>query len=302
VEKIGFIGIGAMGHSMVKQLLDHEKDLVIFDSNKMVLQAFENTNAQIATSVTEVGELSDVVILMLPNSSIVNEVIAGEDGLKSAMKTNTIIIDMSSSYPLETKKMNTLLEKNTIRMIDAPVSGGVIGAENGTLTIMVGADTQEDYLEVEPVLKCMGSKINLIGNTGSGHALKAINNYLSASTMYATAEAMILAKKSGIDPEIALETFNESTGQSWSTKWKYPKFVLPRKFNSNFPLSLLLKDIKMAKSMATDMQMPMLLGSTLVEIYEAANLMGGDEQDHTEIIKFLEGISQEQLTKGYEKV
>ncbi|PES95264.1 hypothetical protein CN510_15985 [Priestia megaterium] len=300
MKKVGFIGVGAMGHWMVNRLLDQGTDLTIYDSNIHALQPFEESSAKIANSVSEVGEASDVVILMLPNSSIVSKVITGEEGLKNSLKKNSIIIDMSSSYPFETQKMKAFLEKHDIRMIDAPVSGGVRGAKSGKLTIMVGAERQ-DYLEIEPLLKCMGSQIKLIGDTGSGHALKAINNYLSASSMYATAEAMILVKKLGIDPEVALEIINESTGQSYSTKMKYPNYVLPRKFESNFSMRLLLKDIKMAKSMASDAHIPMLLGSTLIEIYEAAYLMGGDEQDHTEIIKFLEQLSHQELSKGYSK-
>ncbi|MEW9677223.1 NAD(P)-dependent oxidoreductase [Lentibacillus sp. L22] len=298
MKKVGFIGVGVMGHWMVNRLIEHGKDLIIYDSNRNALQPFEKSNANIANSITEVGEVSDIVILMLPDSSIVNEVITNDNGLIHSMEKNTIIIDMSSSYAFETQKMKAFLNKSNIRMVDAPVSGGVNGAKNGTLTIMVGGD-KDDYREIESLLNCMGSQIKLIGDNGAGHALKAINNYLSATSMYATAEAMILAEKLGVDPEIAIETINQCTGQSFSTHVKYPNYVLSRKFESNFSMHLLLKDIKMAKAMASDSQMPMLLGSTVVEIYEAAYLMGRDEQDHTEIIKFLEQLTNEKLgTKG----
>ncbi|MEH7387595.1 NAD(P)-dependent oxidoreductase [Bacillus sp. JJ1521] len=294
MKKVGFIGVGAMGHWMVSRLLDHGTDLTIYDANAQALQSFQKRNVKIASSIQEVGETSDIVILMLPNSTIVNEVITGKKGLQDSLERNSIIIDMSSSYPFETKKLKTLLKEREVRLIDAPVSGGVGGAKSGKLTIMVGANNR-DFLEIEPILKCIGSQVKLIGDTGAGHALKAINNYLSACSMYATTEAMILAKKLGIEPAVALETINESTGQSYSTKMKFPNFVLPRKFESNFSMHLLLKDIKMAKAMASDSHMPMLLGSTLVEVYEAAYLTGGADQDHTEIIKFLEMLSNETL-------
>src|SRR5699024_9471072 len=160
---------------------------------------------------------------------------------------------------------------------------------------MVGG-SEEDFKEIHDLLSILGSKISLIGDTGSGHALKAINNYLSAASMYATAEALILAQKLGINSEVAIEAINTSTGKSHSSQFKYPTYVLPREFTSNFSLDLQLKDIVMAKKLATDVHMPMLLGAPLIEIYESAVSLGGEGQDHTEIIKFIEAISHEQLT------
>lgn len=295
MHKVGFIGIGAMGRWMVKNLINEEIDLVIYDVNAEALEEFKNEEVKLATSISEVGAHSDVVILMLPNSKIVRNVVFDNEGLKESMKEDSIIIDMSSSYALETKKMKALLSDWSIRLIDAPVSGGVPKAKSGELTIMVGG-AEEDFKEVSYIFNILGTQISLIGDIGSGHALKAINNYLSAASMYATAEALMLAKRLGISPEIAIEAINTSTGKSHSSQFKYPTYVLPRDFTSNFSLDLQLKDIVMAKNLATDVHLPMLLGSPLIEIFESAVSMGGVGQDHTEIIKFLEAVSKEQLT------
>src|SRR5699024_3374270 len=218
----------------------------------------------------------------------------GEEGLANSLNAGSVLIDMSSSYPLSTQKMETVLAERGIKFFDAPVSGGVKKAKEGTLTVMVGGE--ESYFEkIKLLLEPIGSNIKYIGKVGSGHSLKAINNYLSASSMYATAEAMMLAQKMGIKLDVALDTINESTGSSHSTSFKYPTYVLPKTYNSHFSLRLHLKDIKITKNLASDLNMPMLLGSSLVEVYEAANRLGGDDQDHTEIIRFLESIAGEEL-------
>lgn len=294
MHKVGFIGVGAMGKWMIKRLISNIEQLIIYDVEPDALKEFENENVIIADSLEMVAQNSEVIILMLPNSKIVSDVVLDEGGIINFLDQNTIIIDMSSSYALETEKMETLLNEKSIRLVDAPVSGGVPRARSGELTIMAGGN-EDDYSEVLYLLQYLGKQITLIGSTGSGHALKAINNYVSAATMYATAEALMLAKKLGINPEIAIESINTSTGKSHSSEFKYPTYVIPEKFNSNFSLDLQLKDINMAKDMATEIHMPMLLGGSLIEIYEAAVSIGGEGQDHTEIIKFLEKICNEKL-------
>lgn len=294
MHKVGFIGVGAMGNWMIRRLINNVEQLIIYDVEPNALKNFKDENVIIADSLKTVAQDSEVIILMLPNSKIVHDVVFGGEGLVNFLKQHTIIIDMSSSYALETEKMETLLNEISVRLVDAPVSGGVPRAKSGELTIMVGGN-EADYSEVLYLLQYLGKQITLIGSTGSGHALKAINNYVSAATMYATAEALMLAKKLGINPDVAIESINTSTGKSHSSEFKYPTYVIPEKFNSNFSLDLQLKDINMAKDMATETHMPMLLGGSLIEIYEAAVSLGGKGQDHTEIIKFLEKICNEKL-------
>ncbi|MET3506574.1 NAD(P)-dependent oxidoreductase [Halalkalibacter oceani] len=291
---IGFIGIGQMGRWMVEHLLKAGYNLTMFDTNPDATISFKD--ARTASSIKELGAKSDIVILMLPNSPIVESVVTGDNGLFRSMKPGGIIIDMSSSYVLSTKKLSQKAASTGLTFVDAPVSGGVKGAKAGTLTIMVGAQ-KEVYLKVLPILKTMGKTVNLIGETGSGHALKAINNYLSATSLYATTEAAILLKKLNIDLDIALETINQSSGQSFSTHYKFPTFVLPRSFNSGFSLDLILKDVKMVNDISRDLHIPVFLAGSVEQIYKAASISGDHNQDHTEIVTFLENITSVQLNR-----
>lgn len=287
---IGFIGIGQMGRWMTEHLLETGYRLTVYDTNADAVALLEEKGALVAPSVEELGNVNELVITMLPNSAIVESVVAGEGGLLHSMKPSGIIIDMSSSYAMSTKRLAEQVTAAGLTLIDAPVSGGVKGAKAGTLTIMVGAK-EDDFKKVLPILQCMGNTINLVGETGAGHALKAINNYLSATSMYATTEAMILAKKLGLDLNIALDTINQSSGQSFSTHYKFPTFVLNREFNSGFSLELLQKDVRMVNMLARDQKIPILLGSLVEQIYESALQSVSSHQDHTEIVKFLEQIT-----------
>ncbi|MCY9002459.1 NAD(P)-dependent oxidoreductase [Peribacillus frigoritolerans] len=299
MESIGFIGIGKMGRWMAEHLLNAGYCLTVYDTNQDATNDLQEKGALIAPSIFDLGKENKVVITMLPNSKIVESVVTGEDGLLSSMNPGGLIIDMSSSYVFLTKTLAEKLANTGLTLIDAPVSGGVKGAKAGTLTIMVGAK-REYYEKALPILRCMGENIMLVGETGSGHALKAINNYLSAASLYATTEAMILAKKLGIDLSVALEAINHSSGRSFSTQFKFPTFIVPRSFNSGFSLDLLLKDVKMVTSIAKDSKVPIFLASTVEQVYEAASITGEEDQDHTEIIKFLEKITNKSLIESKE--
>lgn len=290
MEGIGFIGIGKMGRHMAANLLSAGHSVTVYDINPEAAAPLKEEGAQVAGTIQEVGENSNIVITMLPNSEIVESTILSESGLLNVMKPDTIIMDMSSSYVFSTKKLAEKVQQKGIRFIDAPVSGGVKGAMAGSLTIMVGGK-EEDFTEMLPILKCMGKKIDLVGEIGSGHALKAINNYLSAASLYATTEAVVLLKSLGIDLNVALDLINESSGQSYSTCYKFPNFVLPRTFNSDFALDLLLKDVKMVTSIAKDIKMPVMMAALVEQIYQSASLTGNQQQDHTEVVKFLEEMT-----------
>ncbi|MFC4801665.1 NAD(P)-dependent oxidoreductase [Neobacillus sp. GCM10023253] len=294
--KIGFIGIGKMGRWMSENLLDAGYCLTVYDTNVEAMKPLQEKGAIVATSILELGKQNDIVITMLPNSSVVEAILAGTDGLFHSMKSGGIIIDMSSSYVFSTRKLAEEAKNFGLTLIDAPVSGGVKGAKAGTLTIMVGAE-EKDYSKVQPILECLGKAINLVGQTGAGHALKAVNNYLSAASLYASCEAMILLSKLGIDLNVALDTINTSSGQSFSTHYKLPTFILSETYNSGFSLDLLLKDVGMVNNIAKDTKVPVLLASLIEQVYEGAARMGEPDQDHTEIIKFLEKISNERLHK-----
>jgi len=292
--KIGFIGIGKMGRWMSENLLNSGYELNIYDINAEAMKPLIEKGANAVFSVSQLGKASDVVITMLPNSNIVEDVLMGSDGLFNSMQPGNIIIDMSSSYVFKTRELSEIAKTHGLTLIDAPVSGGVKGAKDKTLTIMVGAE-KEDYINVLPILKCLGKCIKHVGKTGAGHALKAVNNFLSATSLYATCEAMILLKKLDIDLSVALDTINTSSGQSYSTHYKFPNFILPEKYNSGFSLDLLLKDVRMVNKIAQEIRIPTFLASIVEQVYEGAARTGHSNQDHTEIVKFIEKISNERL-------
>lgn len=295
MNRLGFIGIGAMGYHMSKRLLENNYDLYAYDNNPEALEKIKSEGAKTCESPAKIGEFCDVVITMLPNSSITKSVLF-EEGVAGSLNKDAVIIDMSSSYALSTIRFADKLLERGIKLIDAPVSGGVIGAKKGTLTIMVGAEEQE-LSAIKPIFECMSKKIFYIGSVGSGHALKALNNYLSAASLYATSEVMLMVKQLGIPQGVAIEVLNESSGQSFSTKVKFPNYIIPETFDSNFALNLMYKDISMVKDLAEDLKLPFYLGDRVVDLYGHAVDSDLLLNDHTEIIKFIENQSKS-ILKG----
>lgn len=293
---IGFVGVGQMGCWMAGHLLRNSYAVKVYDQNPEAGLPLQEEGARVCTSVREAAEESDVVITMLPSSAVVEAVAEGPDGLFAVMQKGSFILDMSSSYVLSTRRLAVVAAEKGIAYLDAPVSGGVKGAREGTLTIMVGG-SKEEFATVLPILQCMGKTINHVGEVGAGHALKALNNFLSAASLWATTEAMVLAKSLGLDLSLALETINQSSGQSFSTHYKFPSFVLPRTFNSGFSLELLLKDVRMVTAMAKDQHIPVPLAGLVEQLYETARLSLDEEKpDHTEVVKFLEGVTRRELS------
>ena len=231
-----------------------------------------------------VAQGARVVILMLPTSDVVASVL--EDvALLDRLEPGAIVVDMSSSEPLRTRELAVTLEKRGIRMLDAPVSGGVAGAEAGKLTIMVGGDAS-DLVEAAPYLAELGQVVH-VGPIGSGHAVKALNNLLSATHLWATGEAMLIGERFGIDPDVMLSVFNSSSGRSGSTENKWPKFIIPGTFNSGFGLRLMLKDMNIAIQLAQQVGAPDALGLCARDLWDRASQDLPATADHTEIARWL---------------
>lgn len=296
LPRIGFVGIGQMGRWMAGQLLSQGYVVEVYDQNREACLPLLEEGAKLSPSVSALAGGSDIVIMMLPSSGVVETVTEGSGGLFASLRRGAFILDMSSSYVLSTRRLALEAHARGLSYLDAPVSGGVKGAKQATLTIMVGG-TKEDFEATLPILHCLGKTVNHVGDVGAGHALKALNNYLSAASLWATTEAMVLAKSLGLDLSLALDTINQSSGQSFSTHYKFPNFVLPRTFNSGFGLELLLKDVRMVTAMAKDQHIPVALAGLVEQLYETANLSLDEEKpDHTEVVKFLEGVTRRQLS------
>jgi 3-hydroxyisobutyrate dehydrogenase len=282
---VGFVGLGHMGTPMSRRLVESGHAVIGYDMADEARQRLVTFGGVAAHDLTEVAEAVDVLILMLPNSEIVAEVLSNPT-LVDHMRPGTLVIDMSSSEPLRTQALAGGLEKRGFKMIDAPVSGGVAGAEAGKLTVMVGGEAA-DLADARPYLEQFGRVVHA-GPIGSGHAVKALNNLLSATHLWITGEAIVAGERLGIDPEVMLSIFNISSGRSGSTENKWPNFVLPGTFNSGFGLRLMVKDLGIAIQLAAQVGAPSVLGARALELWRRAAADLPADADHTEIARWLE--------------
>ena len=285
-DAIGFVGLGNMGQPMSARLGAAGFQVSAFDIDARARErAAENAGVEAVSTVSAVAARTGAVILILPNSEVVRQVVL-DQGLLNAMEPGSLLIDMSSSDASETRALAGPLQERGVRFLDAPVSGGVRGAQAGTLTIMVGG-AESDLADCRPALEALGREVIHVGGLGAGHAVKALNNLLSATSLLASSEVLATAIEFGLDPEVVLEVVNRSSGKSWSTELKLPRFVLSGSFDSGFGLGLMLKDMRMATSLARRTGTPALLGETVVEYWAQAAGALPEDADHTEIAKWV---------------
>lgn len=284
---IGFIGIGAMGIHMSQNLLNAGYKLVVYDIREKAMEGLVKIGAEKASSPRDLAGRSSVVITMLPASPDVEAVILGADGVINGATPGDIVVDMSSSHPTSTKMIWENLAAKGIRMLDAPVSGGVKGAREGTLTIMVGGE-EKDHKELRSILDAMGQNIYYIGKIGAGHTVKALNNLCSACSMVITSEALVMATKLGLSPDKVIDVINSSTGRSWSSQFKFPTFVLNNTFNSGFSIGLMNKDLEIAMRLGQELHVPLFVGAMVQQLYSYAVGQGSADDCHTTIVKFIE--------------
>jgi 3-hydroxyisobutyrate dehydrogenase-like beta-hydroxyacid dehydrogenase len=287
--RVGFVGIGNMGEPMCRHLSERGYGLLVYDADPEALSRLQETPAEPAASPEALARGADVVLLSLPNSDVVEEVIFGEDGLKDGLSPGKALIDTSSSRPSSTRGLSKRLAAEGIEMLDAPVSGGVLRAREGTLSVMVGGK-RAVYEEYREILESFGDKIFYVGDHGAGHLVKALNNLLSATTLASAAEAALLARRAGVAPDTFVEVINASNGRSYSTEVKFPRYILERTFDDGFALALMRKDLKIALEAAAEMEFPMPIGSALAQIWELALAHGYGPQNHTAIYAFLEDL------------
>lgn len=248
-------------------------------------RAAGNAGVQAVSTVSAVAAGAQVVILILPDSGVVRRVVLDE-GLLEAMEPGALLIDMSSSDATETRALVGPIGECGVRFLDAPVSGGVAGAQTGTLTIMVGGG-ESDLAECRPALEALGREVIHVGDVGAGHAIKALNNLLSATSLLASSEVLATAIEFGLDPKVVLDVINRSSGKSFSTELKLPKFVLPGSFDSGFGLRLMLKDMQIAIGLARETGTPALLGEAATQYWAQAADALTEGADHTEIAKWV---------------
>lgn len=289
-QHVGFIGLGQMGEPMATNVAAQGIDLTVFDTRTDVTsKVAHKIGARQAESIFEVGEYAPIVVLSLPNGQAVRDVVLGTEtiaGLVESLQSGSILIDMSSSEPNSTRSLGDTLRENQIYMLDAPVSGGVKKATTGMLTIMTGGD-QTIVESLAWLFDAIGEKRFYTGPLGSGHAMKALNNYVSAAGLVAASEAVRVGSAFGIDSSLIVDILNGSTGRNNSTENKFHQYILPKNYASGFSLGLMAKDVKIASNLARRTNISGGFLEICTELWGQASVELGADADHTEFIKVL---------------
>lgn len=286
---IGFVGLGMMGLPMAKCLLAAGYKVRGFDLADAVKAELIAAGGEACATAAETAVGAAAVITMLPNSKIVDAVVLTGPGALVSALGSAVLVDMSSSAPTSTREVGTTLAKHGIAMLDAPVSGGVKRAAEGSLAIMVGGDPTQ-VARVRPVLEVLGSSVFETGPLGSGHAMKALNNFVSAAGLTAACEALVVGKKFGLDPEQMIDILNVSTGRNNSTENKIKPFVLSGTYNGGFSLGLMAKDLAVASHLADAMGAQSPLAHAVASLWADARDRLEPGADHTEINRYLETL------------
>jgi len=286
--KAAFLGLGAIGQPMAAAIVRAGFPVAVWNRTaERARMLGEATGARVARSPAEAARGADVVITCLPTSPDVESLLGGEDGLLMGMREGSVLVDCTSGDPSTSRRIAARLAERGIGFLDAPVSGGVSGAEQGALTVMVGGDP--GLLEhVRPVLKAFGKKIVHCGAIGAGDALKAVNNALLAVHIWSAAEGLATLVKAGVSPDIALDVINASSGRSNASMNLIPERVLTRAFPRTFRLALLDKDIGIAAQVAREQKVPAPLLQLTADLFRVAHGELGEIADHVEAVKLVE--------------
>jgi 3-hydroxyisobutyrate dehydrogenase-like beta-hydroxyacid dehydrogenase len=284
---IGFVGVGAMGTHMVSRLLDAGRDLAVFDTRPEALEPHVARGAKAYPSAAAVADAAPTVLVSLPTPDVVRGVAAGDGGLLEGGAIRTYV-DLSTTGPVVAAEVAAILGAAGIACLDAPVSGGVAGAEAGTLTIMTAGEA-ELFERVRPLLELLGRNVVRVGDEpGQGQLTKVLNNLLSASALAMTAEALALGVRGGLSARTLVDVFNTSSGRNTATADKFPRHVLPRTFEGGFRMELMNKDVQLCLAEAQRHGVPMPLGASVGQLWSLATATGEDGADCTEIVRMIE--------------
>lgn len=294
-ERVGLIGIGSMGWPMAARLVQAGYAVTVFDAVPGQAAKFaQEVGGQAAPTCAELAAQSDIIFTMLPTSAIVEQVLTGDDGVLSGLRKGSVVVDMSSGVPAHTQRLAATVAAAGGQMVDAPVSGGVPRARTGELAIMFGGPAAA-LERVRPALSAMGTSITAVGDVGSAHAMKALNNLVSAGGFLIGVEAMLIGQQFGLDPNVIVDVLNASTGMNNSTQKKFKQFVLSRQFNSGFGLDLMVKDLGIALGIGTDSGTPTPFASLCHELWASAGKALGPGQDHTAVARLSELLAGVEL-------
>ena len=299
MKSIGFIGLGNMGLPMVSNLLKGGYRVHVYDVLSEAVQVAVGQGAIAAQSAAEATSRSEVVVSMVPNSPEVEAAYLGPKGVLEGARSGQVAIDMSTIDPSTTRKVGARLDAAGVRMLDAPVSGGVPGAVAGTLTIMVGGDAGV-FADARPILGTMGKNVVYVGPLGSGEVAKICNNLLAGVSMIAAAEAFTIGLRAGVDPKILHEIIRTSSGNCWAIENNcpvpglVPKSASNRDFAAGFMTDLMAKDLSLARAAARDLGVPCFSGALAHDLYMLASRHGLGRKDFSSVIQLLtasEGVA-----------
>ena len=290
--KIGLIGLGIMGNPMAKNLLKAGYELVVNDRNQASIDEVVAAGASYATQA-EIGESCDVVLTMLPNSPQVKEVMLGDDGVAAHMKAGSTFIDMSSINPVASKEIAAVLEAKGIDMLDAPVSGGEPKAIDGTLSFMVGGK-QEVFDKFKDLLGAMGASVVRCGDVGAGNTTKLANQIIVACNIQALAEALTLAQKAGVDPELVFQAIRGGLAGSTVMEAKAPMMIAGND-KPGFKIDLHIKDLNNALDCAHTVGSPLPMTAAVQEVMQWLHNNGCGQNDHSAIAKYYEKLTGIQI-------
>jgi 3-hydroxyisobutyrate dehydrogenase len=283
--RIAFIGLGAMGQPMAQHLISAGFDVSGFDLSEDARRNLAKAGGRAAETISDAMVGADFVITMLPNGKIVRDALLSGNAYEG-LKPNALVIDMSSSAPNDTRELGGDLAARGLRLIDAPVSGGVKRAVSGTLTIMAGG-AEADIAEAEAILTPLGSQVFKTGPIGSGHAMKAINNFVSGAGLLAAIEAVTLGRSFGLEADTIVDILNSSSGKNNATEVKMKQFVLSETFGSGFALGLMAKDIRIAADLAQTLGLRLETLASTADAWDAAQKDLGPAEDHTRVIQYV---------------
>lgn len=293
--KIGFIGLGIMGKPMSKNLIKAGYDLVVCDLNSATVAELKALGATSAANAKAVAQACDVIITMLPNSPQVKAVVLGEGGVLEGIKPGSVVIDMSSIAPLASREVAEELAKKGVAMLDAPVSGGEPKAIDGTLSVMVGGE-KEVFDKYYEIMKAMAGSVVYTGGIGAGNVTKLANQIVVALNIAAMSEALVLATKAGVDPELVFQAIRGGLAGSTVLDAKAP-LVLDRKFDPGFRINLHIKDLANALDTAHEIGVPLQLTASVMEMMQALKVDGMGDLDHSALVRYYEKLAKVEVKR-----
>jgi 3-hydroxyisobutyrate dehydrogenase-like beta-hydroxyacid dehydrogenase len=267
---VGFVGVGNMGGRMTRRLTAAGHDVLAVDANPARVA---ECGARPAESLGELAARCDVIMLSLPDSSVIEQVIRGADGLLMAARAGQLIVDLSTADPKSTVRLHDDLAARGVQLLDAGISGGAAAADKGTLTLMVGGD-KDALAKVAPYLDAFSARVHHMGASGSGHITKVLNNFLNGVTLAATAEVMVAGKKAGLDLAQLLEVINTSSGVSFASLNRFPRIITGDYLEGGLTGKLMAKDVRLYVDLAAALGMPTLVGPGTLSAFEVSNALG----------------------------